>query len=257
MSPRSSTPLAATALLAGLLTTLAAPAQAVTLYDASTGTLPSAQGWVPLAAGGGASQAIVGDLYRLDTTAPSVVIWGNGRLSPIALDTATGFDLSFSLQMVAETHASVNRSGYSVVMIGADPTKSLEIAFWNDHVWVYDFDPQQPDRFIHGADAAFDTTAALTDYTLAVRDQQFTFSANGSVLFGGALRDYTAEGLPYTTPNFLFFGDDSSRGTSVSLLGGVSVTAVPEPATLATMLAGLAAIALLAGLRQRAATRRD
>lgn len=246
-------PLTATTLLCAALAAPLTAAQAVTLYDASAGTLPSAQGWLPLVAGGSASQSMVGGNYRLDTSAPTTVIWGNGRLSPVTLDTAAGFDLSFSLQMVNETHSSVNRSGYSVVMIGADPTKALEIAFWNDHVFVYDFDPAQPDRFVHGADAAFDTTAAMTDYTLAVRNQQFTLSANGSLLFGGALRDYTPEGLPYTTPNFLFFGDDSSRGTSVSLLSNVSITAVPEPATVATMLAGLAALALW--VRRRAAPR--
>jgi len=230
----------------------AAPARALTLYDAAAGSLPSAQGWTPLGLGAPGAQSVANGSYRLDTTGPTVVSWGNGRLSPILLDTAAGFDLSFSLQILAETHTSVNRSGYSVVMVGADSTQALEIAFWNDHVWVYDYDPLQTDRFVHGADAAFDTTAALTDYTLAVRNQQFTLSANGSTLLSGALRDYTAQGLPYNTPNFLFFGDDSSRGTSISLLGYVSITAVPEPATVALMLAGLAAVAALAALRRRA-----
>ena len=237
------------ALGAGLAT---APARAATLYDAAAGSLPSAQGWAPLALGAAAAQSVGSGSYRLDTTGTGVVIWGNGLLSPVPLDTATGFDLSFSLQMVNETHTSVNRTGYSVVMVGADASKALELAFWNDHVWVYDYDPTHADRFVHGADASFDTTAAMTSYTLAVRNQQFTLTANGNSLLSGALRDYTAEGLPYTTPNFLFFGDDTSRGTSISLLGNVSVTAVPELATVALMLGGLAA---LAGLRQRAARR--
>ena len=157
-----------------------------TLYDPALGTPPSAQGWSPLALGGGASQGVAGGVYALDTTGAGVSIWGNGRVSPVLLDTQAGFDLSFSLQLLGETHTSPNRSGYSLLLVGAQASRALELDFWADHRWAQNYDASQPDRFMHDTGVAFDTTAALTRYTLAVRQQQFTLSAGG--LAGLALR---------------------------------------------------------------------
>src|SRR5205085_5568359 len=101
-------------------------------------------------------------------------------------------------------------------------------AFWTDHVWVYAYDSVN-NAFIHGADIAFDTTQ-MRDYTLSVRNQQYTLSAGGSPLLAGTLANYTGAGSPYNIPNFIFFGDDSSRGISTTRLANVSVLApVPEP----------------------------
>ena len=128
--------------------------------------------------------------------------------------------------------------------------KAIELAFWSGHVWAYDYDGLAADRFVHGADAAFDTASALQTYTLSVRHQQFTLFSGGSTLLSGALRDYTASGLPpYATPNLLFFGDDSSRGTSVTQLGFVSLSPVPESASAALWLAGLAVLGAMAWRR--------
>lgn len=211
-------------------------ANAATLYDPALGTLPGAQGWTVLATGAAASQAVSGGRYRLDTTGNGVVSWGNAVSTP--LDTAAGFDLRLTLQVGVESHDSANRAGYSVVIVGSDPTKALEVSFWSDQVWVADHVASDPDRFVHGAGAAFDTKTSPHDWLLSVRNQQFTLAADGSVLLSGSLRDYTAAGLPYSVPNFLFLGDDSSRGSSITQLGLVSVSAVPEPATAALALAG-------------------
>lgn len=216
---------------------------ATTLYDPALGTLPSAQGWLPqvLASGAVADQSVGNGVYRLDTRSIGVSIWGNGRISPLALDTQAGFDLSFSLQLVSESHTSPNRAGYSLVMVGAQASQALELDFWTDHIWAQDFDAGQ---FVHGVDVAFDTTAALTPYTLAVRQQQFTLSVGGTALLSGALRDYTPRGLVYVVPNYLFLGDNSSQGTSISHLGAVSLSPVPEPAAAWLLALGLAGLAL-------------
>ncbi len=160
------------------------------------------------------------------------------------LDTQAGFDLSFSLQMLGETHDSPNRAGFSLVLVGAQASRALELDFWADHIWAQKYDASQPDRFVHDADMAFDTTAALTPYTLAVRQQQFTLLAGGTALLSGALRDYTPAGLPYTTPNFLFLGDNSSRGSAISHLGALSLSPVPEPSVALLLAMGLAGLAL-------------
>ena len=228
-------------LLPVTLAAAAAPVVAATtvLYDATLGSVPAVQGWTTLSLGGAAAQSVAGGLYQLDTTAATVGIFGNSLISPLALNTASGFELTFNLQIVSESHTSANRAGYSVVMIGADPRHSLEIDFWADHVWAQDYDPAQPDRLVHGVDAAFDTTAAVTTYTLAASANSFTLSSAGLPLLAGALRDYSAAGFVYGTPNVLFFGDNSTRGVASSKLGWVTLTPVPEPTPTALLLLGL------------------
>ena len=242
----------ATARAAALCGALAAlPAAAVTLYDPGLASLPTAQGWQALTAGAAATQGLAGGAYTLDTTGAGVALWGNSRLSPLLLDTDAGFVLSFSLQMLSESHSSANRAGYSVVLVGNDPGKSLELAFWADHVWAQSYDAAQADRFVHGQDAAWDSTSAPHHYSLLVQHQQFSLSSDGTALLSGALVDYSAAGLPYSLPNFVFFGDNSSRGSATSALGLVTVTAVPEPAAGGLLAAGLAGLAGLAWRRAR------
>ncbi len=229
--------LASTAVLCSALA--AQHAGAVTLYDPGLATLPAAQAWQTLTAGAAATQGLAGGTYTLDTTGTGVALWGNSRLSPLLLDTDAGFVLTFSLQLRSESHSSTNRAGYSVVLVGNDPSLALELAFWSDHVWAQTYDAAQADRFVHGQDAAWDTTSALRSYTVAVQHQQFSLSSEGTVLLRGALVDYSAAGLPYNVPNFVFFGDNSSRGSAVSALGLVAITAVPEPAAGWLLVAGL------------------
>jgi hypothetical protein len=231
-----------------LAATLAAPAAATTLYDASLGSKPADQGWTPLVLGTPGTESVAGGLYTLDTTGANVVYHGHYRISPTALDTAAGFELNFSLAVLTETHTDATRSGFSVVMVGSDPTHEIELAFWSDHVWSYDY---VGGAFVHGADATLDTSV-LRHYTLAVAGQQYTLSADGTLLLSGALKDYTAAGLVYTTPNFVFFGDDSSRGTSVTQVG--QITLVPEPAMAWLWLGGLAALRMRSLRRQSPAS---
>ena len=230
------------AIAAAALGLASAGAAAVTLYDAGAGTLPPAQGWSPLAAGSAPAQQVTGNRYLLDTSGPGVSIFGNGLVSVTPLDTVAGFTLAFNLQIGNETHSSANRGGYSVLVVGADATQALEIAFWGGNVWVYDYDAANADRFVHGPDAAFNTAPAH-NYTLAVRNNQFTLAADGNPLLAGALRNYSAGGPPYTQPNFIFFGDDSARGTSASGLALVTLSPVPEPAAGTLLLAGIACLA--------------
>jgi hypothetical protein len=225
-----------------VLALLAGAAQAATLYDASLGSGPADQGWMPLSVGDDPLQAVTVGLqsaYSVVTTGPGVIYFGNALVGAPTLDTAAGFDLSFNLKVVSETHASLNRAGYSVVMVGADPTKAVELSFWSGNIWVPDYDASKPDRFVRGQDAAFNTTDAFHTYRLSVRNQHYIFSTGGVTLLSGMLHDYTAGGTPYTQPNFLFFGDDSSHGTSSTELAWVSLNPVPEPTPSVLLLAGL------------------
>lgn len=241
-------PAAAAVLFAAAFTV---PATALTLYDPGAGTLPAAQGWLTSTLGPGlaGTQAVSGGLLSFDSTAAGVGVYGNLRTSPVALDAAAGYTVDFSLQLLSESHASANRAGFSLVLVGHDPRQSLELSFWGDRVWAADYVALDPDRFVQGPGAAFDTTAALTDYRLRVQGDGYALSAGGRLLFTGALQDYRAQGQPYTLADAVFFGDDSSRGSASLRLGALAVSPVPEPSTAAMLLAGGGL--LLAAARRR------
>lgn len=75
-------------------------------------------------------------------------------------------------------------------------------------------------------------------------------SSDGTVLLSGALVDDSAAGLPYSVPKLVFFGDNSSRGSAVSALGLVTLTAVPEPVSASPLAAGLMGLAWWLGRSQ-------
>ena len=177
--------------------------------------------------------------------------YGWGRVNATPLDTNVGFTLTFDLRVLAETHSSANRAGLSIVMVGSDPTHALELAFWTNEVFTYNYVAADADKFVHGAGALLDTTASFQQYTLTVQNQNYTLSAGAATLITGALKDYRGQGPPYTVPNFLFFGDDTSRGAASIELGPVVLSAVPELPRLPMMLLGLGALALMFKRRQR------
>ena len=246
-------PTAATLLALTLLAATPA-ARAVVLYDAAAGTLPSAQGWFTSSTAGAVagSQSVAGGVLTIDSTGAGVVAFGNARFSPVALDATSGYAVDFLLKLLSESHASANRAGFSLLLVGSNPAQSVELSFWDDRVWVPSFDAADPDRFVQGAGAAFDTTAAMTDYRLVVQGGGYSLSAGGQALFSGTLQNYAAGGSPYNMANVVFFGDNSSRGSAAVALGAVSVSAVPEPGTWALMLAGLGAVAGAGRFRRRA-----
>lgn len=229
--------------------------QAATLYDASLGTAPSAQGWLPLSLGGTVQASTSAGLHTLDTASGTAPQFGYSLLFGPVLDADAGFQLSLRLQVQAESHSSPNRAGYSLVLVSQDPARALELSFWTDRVWAQGVSATDPDRLVHAEEALFNTSAGLVGYLLSVQGSQYSLSAAGTPLLSGALRDYRSEGLPYTVPNFLFVGDNSSRGSAVTALASVGfqalpVAAVPEPA--AVWLAGLAvAVACGVSLRQQ------
>jgi len=220
-------------------------ASATTLYDPGLNTLPSAQGWTTAGSGtGSGSQTLAGGVLVFDSTGISDA-YGNGRVSPVPLDTHTGFRLSWDMRLRSEVHTSDNRAGFSVLMQGADQTKSLELGFWADSVWALKYDSGGADSgYLRDttATASFDTTAAMRPYTLTVLNDQFSLSSGSATLLTGVLRDYPTLGsstLPYSVASFLFFGDNSSRGVSVTDFGSLTLAPIPEPGTVPLLAAGL------------------
>jgi hypothetical protein len=199
------------------------PAKAQTLYDASLGTLPSAQGW-SFAAFGSAPQTLINNSVRLDTTASTSTQAGYTEIAPTTLNHTNGFTLLFTVQLLEETHPSTNRAGFSVILLANDK-HGIELGFWTNLIFAQTDNPM----FIHGEDTAIVTTNTFVHYALTLLATNYVLRANGTTILTGRSHDYTAfTGLPnpYSTPNFIFFGDDTmSASASVQIQNITLVTA--------------------------------
>ncbi|NJM07588.1 hypothetical protein HC891_17470 [Candidatus Gracilibacteria bacterium] len=214
---------------------LAVPVQSatVTLYDGSLGTKPSAQGfflgcenfpfpcapedWTETVENGGVT---------LDTTpdeSEKVGYIGDIRAYD-ALTRADGYTLRFTVQILDEQHSSVNRAGFSVIVLSND-LKGIELGFWEDEVWAQDYPP----AFVRDEGVALDTTTLRT-YELTIQGDSYTLRS-GSTVLSGPLRDYSAFGEPYNVPDFMFLGDDKTSAAAKIRLTAVDVIVPLLPPT--------------------------
>lgn len=210
----------------------AADGKTLILYDAASGTIPSAplMSFIDVPPGNVLPTYSEG-VTILDTITPgrdTYAGWlANGATTPgfPILNRAEGFQVNFAIQVESESHTNDHRAGFNVVILGED-TRGIELAFWEDQIWVQS-DDSTGGLFEHGEGIAFATTAALTDYQLTIVDDTYTLTANAKSILTGLVRDYSKfEGFPdpYETPNFLFLGDDTTSAGSRVRLSMVSIT---------------------------------
>jgi hypothetical protein len=206
-----------------ILASRATLAVAQTLYDGALGTLPSAQRW-SFAAIGSATQTLTNNAVWLDTSLGKATEAGYARTAPAPLNRTAGFTLRFGAQLFAEAHANTNRAGFSVIAL-ADDKRGIELGFWTNRIFAQADLP----LFVHAEDVLFATDTTLVEYSLSILPTNYILRADGVPILSGPIRDYTAfNGFPnpYSTPDFLFFGDDtSSASVSVSLNHVVLITA--------------------------------
>lgn len=227
---------------------LALPLCAATtvLYDDSLPSTPGVQGWLIFgdnSFGTGASQTLVAGGTRLITNTGTSAGYANRipffntlvNAGFPALNRTAGYSLQFELQVNAESHANVNRAGFSVILVSED-LFGIELGFWGDEIWA-----QSGPAFTHAEGVGFDTTAAQRLFELQILGANYRLLADGSEILTGALRNYSSFGYPYTLPRFVFLGDDTGSAGADVLLGAVTLrTDIPEPAgTGALALAGL------------------
>lgn len=221
--------------------------------------LPSLQPWLSYAddrliTGGTVSQTAVSGGVRLATDLPVSAGYSNHNfLSQLKnpnfpeLVRSQGFQLTFRTQILSEQHGSIHRAGWSVLMLGQD-RKGVELGFWENEIWAQTQSP----LFQHGEGVTIDTRIAR-DYRLQILGDRYALAADGVTVLEGDVKDYSSFGTPYSLPNFLFFGDNTSSAGGSSILGKVSlqtgISSIPEPSSLAFIAAAM--IYLRIGNRRR------
>lgn len=228
------------ALLAAILSSGVCAASALgvgTLYDASLGTTPSAQGWQYQADpnNGPVSQQVSGGVLTLTTSSARGDRAGYPSRLPTVppfpafpnhpqigtLDRQGGFTLRLDLRLADEGHNArddnddglFDRAGFSVLIVCHD-TMAIELGFWTDRVWAQDDDLEDASNlFTQSEGVAIDTTTSAATYELSVQGDIYRLFADGTPVLGGRLRDYTnatgLAGLVYATQDVVFFGDNT------------------------------------------------
>lgn len=219
------------ALLAGIVPATA-PAAAV-LYDATTGTLPSNQGWTYLADplfSAQARQRFADGAAVLDSTPATTDKAGwFSNLAPFpkhprqpALDRRAGFILGFIVRLPAESHNRPERAGFSVIATAAD-LSGIELGFWTDQVWA-----QSGPDFLHAETASINAADGRVQYDLVIHADRYQLLAAGQPVLEGPLRRYDSFGTPYNIPEFLFLGDDTTSAGARVELTRVTVSDLPR-----------------------------
>lgn len=216
-------------------------AYAGVLYDGSLGTSPVDQG-LPYASLPVANfYTTAGGITTLDTTLldNNAIYAGFGTQSTTPLDHSAGYTVRFDIRVVSSAFTNTSRAGFSVIALSSDK-KGIEVGFHADEIFAQGDSP----LFVRSESVAFDTTTAITRYDLEVLGNSYTLKANGVTKLTGALRDYTAfvgPLDPYESPDFLFFGDDSTSARGSTEISYIS-TVVPEPTSVVTLALALPAL---------------
>jgi len=141
------------------------------------------------------------------------------------LDRQAGFSITFNLAINSET-SNINRAGFSVLVV-TDDQQAVELGFKSDRIFA------QSSTFT-AAETVVPTTSlnALTSYKLTVKGNGYQLFANQSLVLSGALQSYAFNPAastpalpfnPYTTPDLLFFGDDTDEGRATVTLGAITL----------------------------------
>lgn len=152
------------------------------------------------------------------------------------LDSQKGYVLHFAVRLNAENHAGSDkngdnkddRAGFSLILLDQN-TNGIEVGFWADRIWAQEDGTAEPPAgtlFTHAEEGLWNTTQS-TVYDLDIRGETYTLSSGNTTIITGKLRNYSAfNGTvnPYRTPNFLFFGDDtSSASANVDFTGPITI----------------------------------
>ncbi len=191
------------------------------LFNGALG-LPTSQGWIYAATGG--AQTLSNNAVRLDTSGANAYQAGYSVITS-PLNRTNGFTLLFTSQILSESHASTNRAGFSVIVLANDH-RGLELAFWSSNIFAQSASP----LFTQAEGTNYPTTNLVT-YGLTFHPTNYLLTANGTPILTGPVRDYSAfSGFPnpYSSTNFLFFGDDTTSASATVILQQVTLVTAPH-----------------------------
>jgi Ca2+-binding RTX toxin-like protein len=146
------------------------------------------------------------------------------------LDANTGFTVAFTLQIAAET-SNPNRAGFSLTVTSSNQT-GIELGFRTNQIFA------QSSNFIETSNSLLDTTVSR-NYTLQVVNGAYTLRDGGTIVgsfnnqplinynFNPATSTPPLPFNPYTSPNFLFFGDNTDQGNANFTISNITVNALP------------------------------
>jgi RTX calcium-binding nonapeptide repeat (4 copies) len=217
------------------------------LYNGTLNSTPDQQGWLAFGTTPTsiATQTVQSGATTLGSSGVGRGGYSNYRPTQASLVNAAfpilnrtqGYSVSFQMRLNSESHSSdsngdglSDRAGFSLTALSSD-RQGIELGFWSNEIWaqrggtgstLFTHDPTK---------RAFFSTTRLVNYDLLVLGNNYYLSANNSIILQGALQNYTAfnasaAGLPYnpyTTPNFLFLGDNTSSGASNSTIAKFAV----------------------------------
>ena len=204
-------------------------------YDPVLGSLPDTQGWTyftlpPIDA------TFVDGAAVLDTSASAGIRGGWTRTANPPLIRAEGVRLLFTVEVVAETHTSTDRAGFSVILLDQD-RRGIELGFWTDKVWAQSDLP----LFKHAEEGTLRASGGPVPCVLTLFGDRYQLAvqrpaATDLEILQGPVRDYTAfTGAfdVYESPNFVFIGDDTTSASAkirlqrVELIRGQTVPPTP------------------------------
>jgi hypothetical protein len=214
---------------------------AIPLYDAALAALPNAQGWLAygstLLASPAPSRSTAGTLLSSLPSLAGLAGYSNvAALVPTlvngsfpSLDANRGFVLNFRLNLLEELHQLDNRAGFSAILLGQGPNPlGIELGFQRDAIFSL-LGGATPLQALGERVAGLDLNRP-TDYSLRILGESYYLLADNRLLLSGALQDYSSASVnpllpfnPYTLPNFLFLGDNTTSAGSRVELGNTSL----------------------------------
>lgn len=217
------------------LSTTAASAAGVVLYDGALGGTPDSQ--LMIYQGIGGVQSSTNGVTTLNTTLSSAVQAGYQPKPGVlpSLDRAQGFTLQFTTQLISESHSNSDRNndaiddraGFSVIALASDQ-RGIELGFWSDRIWAQAGGGAGDGALFTQAEGApIDTTVTRT-YELAIQGTTYRLSSGNTVILSGPLRNYSSFGVPYSLGNFIFLGDNTTSASAIVRISSILATPMPQ-----------------------------
>ncbi len=166
---------------------------------------------------------------------------GNQPWLGFAADTLSGWSQSTAPGGTQLTTNNTTRAGYSVILLGHD-AKGIELGFWTNEIWAQNSD------FTHAENITIDTTIER-NYRLQILNDNYQLFENNNSILSGNLRIYPSPSTPYSLPNYVFFGDDTTSAAASVIQGRITLqsnlASVPEPTSLMLLSSSTLAFAFL------------